>query len=154
MRVERGWLRMLIEGDVVTLGSWSSEASIDSEGYVELGARSRTRIRWSGTASAAVSGGAAFGLRPTFDRAHPAAIHLVYFADAELEARRGVLQVELPGGWFLDLDGAVLGARQLADGRTELVHRGGKRVHLRRGSGDDGNELVLASGECLVLGGV
>jgi hypothetical protein len=145
VRVTGGRAELVLGREPLALTPSACPRALAAPAYVELGARSTLELRWSGLASAAISGPAALEVGP----GERPRLQLLRLARAEIEVRRGTLALELPGGGLLALAHCALGLRALSDGRIELQHRGGAPVRILRPGAR--RELWLRPGERLRL---
>ncbi len=127
----------LIEGlELRSLNPSSGTLSLSGSAYLECGPGSEIEVLWRGLASARVLGPAALEVDPALEIDHegPEAPHLwlEHFQTVELEARRDVLVVRLPGEDVLAIGSGAVRLRSLPGGDVELLNRGGESLELRR----------------------
>jgi len=150
--VERGHARLALAGGVVELVAGERPVEVRGSAHAELGTRSLVELRWSGRASALVTGKASLGIGKDPEDPHRPGIAFYFLSRAELELRRGRLLVELPQGWSFELGRGAVSLTEHADGRVEVLHRGGADVLLvPPGSKRASDALRLRSGKRLVL---
>jgi hypothetical protein len=146
-RVTSGRAELVLGRELLAFTPATGPRALAGPAFVELGARGVLELRWSGLASATVSGPAALEV----GTGEPARLQLVRLAAAEIEARRGTLALELAGGVRLTVERCALGVRALPDGAIELLHRGGAALRVLRPGAR--RELWLRPGERLRLAG-
>lgn len=140
LRVTAGGVRLAQEGEVLRLDARSEVRPLGSTlAWIEAGAHSSLELAWRGQASATISGPAALVL------ARAPRLVLERFQVAEVEVRRGTLELELTGLGHLSLSAAALRLRTLPDGMVELLNRGGSTLELRR---EGVPPLAIAAGQC------
>jgi hypothetical protein len=128
----------LVQGEAIAiLTRVSARRDVRGEAYVEIGVLGELELAWPGAASLRVSGPAALEWGPSGD------LRVLRAARLELEVRRGVRAVDLPGGWAVDVGRGAIGAAERATGDWLVENRGGADVAVRR----DGDAAgAIASG--------
>jgi hypothetical protein len=160
LEVRSGRVQVLEDARTALLTPAAPARVLDGPTLVEVGTRSQAVLRWGGSGSLRIDGRAALHVdREEATAGHPARARVAFdfLRSAEVELRRGALLLDLPRGFSLELDRAVVALRELADGRVEVVHRGGRPVRILRpahGVGDEAERpsLLLAPGRSVLLG--
>ncbi len=122
LRMEQGKSEVVTKDGVAMLLVGQPARNVRGLGHCELGRASVVSARWSGIGSARIQGKASFGVGT---RAGRPEISFHFLRTADLELRRGKLDVELPNGWSFTQGRAAIGLVERVDGRIELLHRGG-----------------------------
>ena len=137
VRVESGRADLIVGQTLRSITGASGAVELDGLSYLEFGPESRIEVRWSGSASARVSGPASIEVDP----GSAPLLRLAGFGTAELEVRQGSLGLELAGGISLELAPGAVQVRALPGGAFELFHRGGEPLKVRR-AGKTGVETI------------
>jgi hypothetical protein len=117
----------LVQGeDVRVLTRASKPRAVRGEAYAEVAVLAEVELSWPGSASLRVRGPAALEWTPDGD------VRVLRAERLELEVRRGVRRLALPGGWSLAVERGAIGAGETPSGDWRVEHRGGSAVPLAK----------------------
>ena len=122
----------LVQGETIrTRTKGSAPLRVEGGAYLECGPASEVEISWRGRCSLRIRGSAALEWEAA--PGDPATPHLrvVRSTRLDVEVRRGGMELDLPHGWTMEVERAVLGLRELPDGTLEIRHHGGRSVRVR-----------------------
>jgi hypothetical protein len=104
--------------------------------HLELGAGAEARLTWTGQASLRLWGPASIDWQPWIPRVKSAdrepglAWRVTELAWADLEVRRGVHRIELPGNWSARVEQSAIHLRSLPWGPIEVRHHAGSVLQM------------------------
>jgi hypothetical protein len=117
----------LVQGEEVrVLTRASKPVEVRGEAYAEVAVLGEIELCWPGSASLRVRGPAALEWAPNGE------VRVLRAERLELEVRRGVRRLALPGGWSLAVERGAIGAGETASGDWLVEHRGGLDVPLAK----------------------
>lgn len=112
------------------------EFRLPEQAHLELGAGAELRLSWPGLASMNLWGPASLDWQPwepraaTPEREPGLAWRVSELAWADLEVRKGVHRLELPGDWSARLEKSAVHLRSLPWGPIEVRHHAGRVIQM------------------------
>jgi len=122
----------LVEGETIhTRTKGSAPLRVEGGAYLECGPTAEVEIAWRGRGSLRITGSASLEWEGSPEDPDAPLVRVVSFTGLDVEVRRGGMELDLPHGWNVELERAVLGLRELPDATLEIRHHGGRSVRVR-----------------------